>query len=206
MTQDILYYLPNDGFYETEQPGSVPVSAEDHEALMHAHYNEGKLIIADSNGNPILIDRPPSDYHEWDGSQWVLPEAGLQAVISAEKSAKLAEINRTAQALVSQLAQLNDTPEFERATWQEQAREALAWHADNHTATPTLAEIARNRGVPLDLLRQKAYEKTVQFRHLTNTVAGQRQALEDRLKAAQTLEQIAAINITFNLETFIDES
>lgn len=206
MTTETLFYQANVGFFAEEVENSVPVTQDVHAALMEAHYTQNKLIIADENGYPILVERPPSDYHEWDGSQWVLPEAGLQAVISAEKSAKLAEINRTAQALVSQLAQLNDTPEFERATWQEQAREALAWHADNHTATPTLAEIARNRGVPLDLLRQKAYEKTVQFRHLTNTVAGQRQALEDRLKAAQTLEQIAAINITFNLETFIDES
>ncbi|MDO9657270.1 hypothetical protein Q7540_11895, partial [Glaesserella parasuis] len=59
--------------------------------------------------------------------------------------------------------------------------------------------IAQNRNVPVVLLRQKAYEKTMQFRFLTNTIAGQRQHFEDLLKAAKTAEEIEAITVHYEV-------
>ena len=120
------------------------------------------------------------------------------------RAAKLTEINNKAQAIVNQVAELDKTPDFERATWQEQANEAIAWHADNSTPTPTLDTIARHRNVPVEALRQKAYEKTISFRHLTNTIAGQRQHLEDLLKAAETAEEIEAIEVVYQLPTEVE--
>ncbi|MGX2974729.1 hypothetical protein ACWIUH_07465 [Ursidibacter arcticus] len=49
------------------------------------------------------------------------------------------------------------------------------------------------------LLRQKAYEKTMQFRFLTNAIAGQRQHFEDLLKAAETAEAIEQIEVSYQL-------
>ena len=95
---------------------------------------------------------------------------------------------------------MDKTPKFEQITWQEQANEAIAWHADNSHPTPTLDTIAKNRNVPVELLRQKAYEKTVAFRHLANTIAGQRQHFEDLLKQADSPEAVEQIEVSYALE------
>ncbi|WP_419692769.1 hypothetical protein OF381_09175 [Mannheimia haemolytica] len=123
----------------------------------------------------------------------------MQAVISAEKSAKLAEINQKAQAFINDLAKYNETPSFERDTWLEQAKEAKAWVADPTVQTPTLELIAQMRGIPLDTLRQKAYEKAMAYQTVAAIVAGQRQGYEDRLEQAETLEQIQAIEPMYQL-------
>lgn len=158
--------------------------------------------------NPILINGKivekgiaPSPYHEWNGKKWILPKSQQQAVISAEKSAKLAEINQKAQTFINDLAEYDKTPAFERDTWSIQRAEAKAWFADNNAATPTLDLIAQMRGVPLDVLRQKAYEKAVAYQQVAAIVAGQRQAYEDRLNAAETLEQVQAIEPVYSLPT-----
>ena len=52
------------------------------------------------------------------------------ALLVKEKMQKLAEINSAAQDFVRQAAKLDETPEFEQQTWQEQANEARAWLAD----------------------------------------------------------------------------
>ncbi|KIX29396.1 hypothetical protein HW40_09720 [Mannheimia haemolytica] len=123
----------------------------------------------------------------------------MQAVISTEKSAKLAEINQKAQAFINDLAKYNETPQFERDTWLEQAKEAKAWVADPTVQTPTLELIAQMRGIPLDTLRQKAYEKAMAYQTVAAIVAGQRQGYEDRLEQAETLEQIQAIEPMYQL-------
>lgn len=123
----------------------------------------------------------------------------MQAVISAEKSAKLAEINQQAQAFVNDLAKYDETPSFERDTWLEQAKEAKAWVEDPTTQTPTLTLIAQMRGIPLDTLRQKAYEKAMAYQTVAAIAAGQRQAYEDRLEQAETLEQIQVIKPVYQL-------
>lgn len=123
----------------------------------------------------------------------------LQAVILMAKSAKLADINQQAQAFVNELAKYDETPSFERDTWLDQAAEAKAWVADPAAQTPILELIAKMRGVPLDLLRQKAHEKAIAYQQIAAIVAGQRQAYEDRLTAAETLEQVQAIEPVYQL-------
>ncbi|MBF6983893.1 hypothetical protein IXK21_11135, partial [Pasteurella multocida] len=90
-----------------------------------------------------------------------------------------------------------ETPEFERDTWLTQRAEAIAWKQNPNSPTPTLESIATNRGVPLDVLREKAYQKSVLFATLSSTIAGQRQKLEDQLMAAQSIEEIEQINTQF---------
>lgn len=143
---------------------------------------------------------PINHYCEWNGAKWVVSPEQQQAVISAEKSAKLAEINQKAQAFVNKLAKYDETPPFERDTWLEQAKEARVWFADKSAPTPTLDLIAQMRGVPQDLLRQKAYEKAEAYQQVAAIVAGQRQAYEDRLNAAETLEQVQGIEPVYQLQ------
>lgn len=195
-------FYKDGGFYQDDFGGFVPegaaeISEAEHLALLEGQAN-GKQII-EQNGKPVLIDPAPSPYHTWNGKKWVLPKAQQQAVITAEKSAKLREINQQAQGFINRLAKLDETPEFERETWSIQREEAKAWMADNSVETPTLATIAQMRGVPLDVLRQKAYEKAVVYQTVAAIVAGQRQAYEDRLAQAETLEQVQAIAVSYQL-------
>lgn len=175
-----------------------------------ALYNQSEIDAISSSitsGGTVWLEggklhtsgKPPSLYHYWNGKEWELSKERQQAVISAEKSAKLAEINAKAQAFVNQLAHLDETPEFERETWAIQREEAKAWFMDNAAETPTLAMIAQVRGVPLDILRRKAYEKAIAYQTVAAVVAGQRQAYEDRLNRAETLEQIQAIEPVYQL-------
>lgn len=121
-------------------------------------------------------------------------------LLARAKAEKMAEINQKAQAFVSAAAELDKTPEFTQATWQEQANEAKAWHADNSTPTPTLDQIAISRGISPEILRERAYQKTVAFRYLTNTIEGKRQKYEDQLDAAETLEAVTSIQVFYSLE------
>ena len=75
--------------------------------------------------------------------------------------------------------------------------EAQAWATDKNAPTPILAGIARARGVPLDDLRAKALAKSNAYTALTASVAGQRQALEDQVRAAEDLAALDAIAIHY---------
>ena len=92
---------------------------------------------------------------------------------------------------------LTGIPAFEQESWAQQAREAEAWAADNNAETPLLAGIAAARGVPLDLLRQKALSKSRAYTTLTAAVAGQRQALEDAVTACANVAAVEAVKVQF---------
>lgn len=195
-------YYQHGGFYHFEQDSELPEGATlltevEYLALLDGQSN-GKQIV-EQKGKPVLVEQQPSPYYEWNGKKWVLPKAQQQAVISAEKSAKLAEINQKAQAFINELAEYDKTPAFERDTWPIQRDEAFAWQADNTKPTPTLDLIALSRGVPVETLRQKAYEKAIAYQQVAAIVSGQRQAYEDKLNATETLEQVQAIKPVYQL-------
>ena len=120
-----------------------------------------------------------------------------QATLAAAKTAKLHAAAEAAQAFIETVAGLDGVPQFERDSWAAQALEAQAWAADKQASTPILAGIARARGVPLDDLRAKALAKSNAYTSLTASVAGQRQALEDQIRAADTLAALDAIAVAY---------
>lgn len=120
-----------------------------------------------------------------------------QAALASAKTAKLHAAAEAAQAFIERVAGLDGVPQFERDSWASQAAEAQAWAADHEAATPILAGIARARGVALDDLRAKALAKSNAYTILTASVAGQRQAYEDQIHAAETLAALDAIAITY---------
>lgn len=181
-----FFDVKKQAFFHSDVNFEIPDSAIDISDGTHQ-----RLLDAINHGNVITYTQG-----EWEITAQKYDE---QAVISAEKSAKLAEINAKAQAFVNQLAHLDETPEFERETWPIQREEAKAWFADRNAETPTIALIAQMRGVPLDVLRQKAFEKAMAYQTVAAVVAGQRQAYEDRLNRAETLEQIQAIEPVYQL-------
>lgn len=120
-----------------------------------------------------------------------------QAALAAAKTAKLHEAAAAAQRFIDAVAGLDTVPQFERDSWATQALEAQAWAADHDAPTPILAGIAQARGVPLDTLRERALAKSNAYSALTASVAGQRQALEDRIRAATDIDALNAVTIRY---------
>ena len=120
-----------------------------------------------------------------------------QAALAAAKTAKLHAAAEAAQRFIDVVAGLDGVPQFERDSWASQAIEAQAWAADHNAPTPILAGIAKARGVPLDILRERALAKSNAYTALTASVAGQRQAFEDQIRAADTLAALDAIAVAY---------
>lgn len=52
----------------------VQISEEKYIELLNGQ-SQGKQIVSNSKGDPVLTEPPPTKYHEWDGEQWtVSPE------------------------------------------------------------------------------------------------------------------------------------
>ena len=167
---------------------------------------DGEAVLIDTVGalsDGLTLEPRPSEAHEWQNGAWQenperAAEIKAQALEKA-KAAKLAEINRAAQAFINHAAELDKVPEFEVATWPLQAAEAQAWHADPAAETPVLAAISAARGLDLDKLRAAALRKANAYTALSAHIAGQRQALVDKLDKAKTLKAVDAIAVSYAL-------
>lgn len=195
-----IYY--KDGFYNdainTIPEGAVEITDAIYKQLLEGQ-SRGELIKTDDSGMPYLRPPQPTPYHEWDGAEWVLSAEKQQEQFTAEKQNKLNEASQKAQAIINQVSGVDSLPDFEVQSWISQADEAQAWAKDNSAPTPILSAIAQARGVPVEVLRQKALAKAQAYALLTATIAGQRQRFEDAIKAAKDMNALNAIDITYRL-------
>lgn len=180
-----------DGFHEIPR-GAIEIPDEKYRALLDGQA-DGKQIIANKQGHPILIDPQPSAAHE-------LNLETLQWTISKEK--QLALFNKEKEALLNRLADKADEiktnllvgyPQTEIESFYRQEKEALAWQANDKADTPMLKQIARVRGVPFEVLVEKVIEKASQFAVAIGVIIGQRQAFEDRLLALSSQKELDAL-------------
>ena len=111
--------------------------------------------------------------------------------LAQAKAAKLAEINAACDAALASLTA--DYPESELLTFDKQETEARALIADPEAATPFLTPLAAARGLETEALARKVIAKADAFTTASGHVIGLRQKDEDRLKAAQSVEDVAAI-------------
>ncbi|MBV7434460.1 tail fiber assembly protein [Cardiobacteriaceae bacterium TAE3-ERU3] len=171
----------------------------------------GQTVYSTDDGREIAIteigelpdntttEPRPTQYHSWQGGAWTLTDDAIEQQLSDAKTAKLIAVAQSAQRFIATVTRSETVPEFERLTWPAQAREAELWAADNSVETPTLAAIANQRGVDLDVLREKALQKARAYQTLVATIAGQRQRIEDQINAAQTVADVDAIDINFTV-------
>ena len=129
---------------------------------------------------------------KWNGSMWVKDEEKFTALLTERKNAVLLRLAAKADELKNGL--LAGYPQTEIESFYRQEKEALAWQADHNTPTSMLSQIARVRGVPLEVLISKVIEKSAQFAVAIGIIIGQRQAFEDRLMAVQTLEELEPLS------------
>ncbi|MDC4237649.1 hypothetical protein [Pasteurella multocida] len=151
---------------------------------------ENKQLV--KNGNKyMLVDKKPSDFYKWKNNKWVVDKEKQKEQLNAEKSRLINIIANRADAMKSAL--LVGYPQTEIDSFYRQEKEALAYQADEKADTPMLKMIAQSRGVPFDLLVQKVIEKSNQFAVAIGVIIGQRQRFEDRILAAESVEQLSSI-------------
>lgn len=187
---DMAFY--SDELYSNIPSQAVPLSDEQYIALLNGQ-SQGKQIIADKTGYPVLIDPQPSAAHvlNLDTLTWEISAEKQVELFIDKKNRLLATLANKADALKSGL--LIGYPQTEIESFYRQEKEALAWKADNKAETPMLKQIAIVRGVPFDVLVEKVIEKASRFAVAIGVIIGQRQAFEDRLLATKTQEELTAL-------------
>lgn len=181
--------------------GAINITDEHYQQLLNGQ-SQGKQIIADKTGNPVLIDPQPSSAHELnlDTLEWEISPEKQTALFAQQKEGLLNKLADKADQLKNSL--LVGYPQTEIESFYRQEKEALAWQADHNTPTPMLSQIARVRGVPLDVLITKVIEKSAQFAVAIGIIIGQRQAFEDRLLALKTPDYLTALEQEIEAWTF----
>ena len=197
-----IYY--KDGFFDDAFGSFVPEGAiaildEQSIALLEGQA-QGKQIVADKSGSPILLAPQPSPAHEWNGSEWVISPEKQTAYLAERKETLLTTLANRADQLKNGL--LVGYPQTEIESFYRQEKEALAKQANPKAETPMLEQIARVRGVPLDLLIEKVIEKSNQFAVAIGIIIGKRQQFEDRLMAIETLEALEQLEQEVNAWQF----
>ena len=195
-----------DGFFDDSYGGFVPegaveISQDKYIELLNGQA-QGKQIIADKTGNPVLIAPQPSAAHvlNLDTLTWDISAEKQTALFAQQKEGLLNKLADKADQLKNSL--LVGYPQTEIESFYRQEKEALAWQADHNTPTPMLSQIARVRGVPLDVLITKVIEKSAQFAVAIGIIIGQRQAFEDRLLALKTPDYLTALEQEIEAWTF----
>ena len=172
--------------------GAINITDEHHQQLLSGQ-SQGKQIIADKTGNPVLINPQPSAAHELnlDTLTWEISTEKQTALFAQQKESLLNKLADKADQLKNSL--LAGYPQTEIESFYRQEKEALAWQADHNSPTPMLSQIARVRGVTLEILIEKVIEKSAQFAVAIGIIIGQRQAFEDRLLALKTPDELTAL-------------
>lgn len=190
-----MYY--KNGFFDDADGGFVPESAveisQDKYIELINGQAQGKQIVSNKQGEPVLIELQPSPAHELnlDTLTWEISAEKQTALFAQRKEGLLNKLADKADQLKNGL--LVGYPQTEIESFYRQEKEALAWQADHNTPTPMLSQIARVRGVPLDMLINKVIEKSAQFAVAIGIIIGQRQAFEDRLLALKTPEELTSL-------------
>ena len=186
-----------DGFFDNSYGGFVPESAveisQDKYIELLNGQAQGKQIVADKTGQPVLIAPQPSAAHvlNLDTLTWEISPEKQTALFAQQKEGLLNKLADKADQLKNGL--LAGYPQTEIESFYRQEKEALAWQTDHNTPTPMLSQIARVRGVPLDMLINKVIEKSAQFAVAIGIIIGQRQAFEDRLVTLKTPDDLTAL-------------
>lgn len=118
------------------------------------------------------------------------PAAETNKVVAA-KATKLVEINAACEQALNALT--STYPPGELQSWPQQVQEAAVFLLDPPGATPLLSAIAEVRGLTVEDLATRVQEKAVGYAAYSGAIIGKRQAAEDLLDKADTLEEVGAI-------------
>lgn len=85
-------FYKNGGFYLTAQESAVKISEELHRTLIEGQ-SQGKQIVTGLDGLPMLAEPQPSQYHQWDGTKWVISPEQQAALLAEQREQVRSKIN-----------------------------------------------------------------------------------------------------------------
>ena len=188
----IYFDLKTKSFSELSNDNSYPIESQDDINAISASITGGGAVWIE-DGKIKYSGKAPSQFHVFNTvtKSFDLSEEKQTALFAQQKEDLLNKLADKADQLKNGL--LAGYPQTEIESFYRQEKEALAWQADHNTTTPMLSQIARVRGVPLDMLISKVIEKSAQFAVAIGIIIGQRQAFEARLLALKTPEELTAL-------------
>lgn len=151
--------------------------------------DSGYFVSVKLPGQPDEIPAcAPADAEYLGELVYQAPEANK---VAAAKVARLQVVNAACDAA---LADLTATyPAGELQSWAQQVQEAAALKLAPPGDTPLLDAIAEARGLAVEDLAQRVRDKAAVFAAISGSLIGRRQAAEDALSAAQTLDDVEAV-------------
>ena len=177
-------------------------------ANLHAlqwHDGAGEMEWTDDINHPLTTQDYDADVAPfvtlWEAEKARLEEEAnrppIPPTLKDAKAAKLAEINAAADRAIATLTATY--PDREIATFDKQESEARAYAADPMSSTPFLSALAEARGISLPDLVERVLAKADTFAVASGSIIGQRQALEDRLDACTTVEEVQGITVNISM-------
>lgn len=158
--------------------------------LVPSEYRANGLFVAVIlPGQPDEVPACSFDAVEYLGE--IKYEASASHMLAAAKVAKLAQISAACDLA---LASLTSTyPPGELQSWPQQVQEAAAFLLDPPGPTLLLSAIAEVRGLTVADLAGRVQVKAEGYAAYSGAIIGKRQAAEDLLDNAESLEEVAAI-------------
>lgn len=174
------------------QDGSWTVEKDFRGTKLYSHSTKEEIEVTDIGQLPFgySLDKP-GDYDSWGANVWVTDE---DAQLEGARQEKLTELREIADHILSDAT--SEYPAMEQASWSKQEAQAKAYLRGSDEPTILLDGIAAQRGVTKLELAGKVMQKVDDFEFLAGLVVGKRQAIEDQLLAANTLDQISSIDLT----------
>ena len=140
-----------------------------------------------------LLGMNELDVEKGKDGRWYLTGYAPRQSFEEAKAAKLAEINSACDSILKEA--VKTYPDTEVMTFDQQVKEAEAYKADPDASVALLASLASARGIELPELVARVMAKHEACSVLSGAVIGQRQALEDKLDACASVEEVNALVI-----------
>ena len=191
-----IYFNPDDmAFYSSElysniPSQAVPLSDEQYIALLNGQ-SQGKQIIADKTGNPVLIDPQPSTVHELniDTLNWEISAEKQTALLAETQTRLIANIDEHAATIYSTWAR------FE-SEYRERQAAAEAYKSANYQGECSryITDFAKRAGLDNKTATNLILTQAAGLEKLQVELANQRMRKYELKQPNLTLEQLQSIH------------
>jgi len=162
----------------------------------------------------VAVWRVPTEYRESGYFVSVTPSGGIPEIpacdsrdallmeeleLPADETAQLEAAKKERLELINSecdkalLAIKSSYPDGEVESWPQQVKEAEAFLADQQVPVPLLEAIATSRGLTVTDLAARVLTKADLFARASGVIIGKRQALEDVLTMAATIDEVSEV-------------
>ena len=181
---------PGDHDAETGAETTPPTYYDGEYAVYRATDEQAAVIEAATWPDGVELVDPPAGVPLF-GGEWITPD------LDALKAAKVEEAKIACDAVLAPLGA--EYGRWETATWDQQVSEATELMSNPAASVPMLAAMASARDMDVAELAQRILVNREAWSAISGAVIGQRQAIYDQVKAAETVADVRAIKVALSL-------